>query len=110
MSDPSPHRLDVWERREQFVWPVLPYALLAFSLVPTVTLRVSAHQSPLPELALCGLAALWMLCLYTLVPRSRDRGPVQAVFFTGLIVIMTLMIIRNPWFGFFTWTGYIYAI
>jgi signal transduction histidine kinase len=59
---------------------------------------------------LCALAALWMLCLYTLVPGWRDRGRVPTVFFIGLIAIMTLMIIRNPWFGFFTWTGYIYAI
>ena len=41
---------------------------------------------------------------------ARARGLVQVVFFTGLIAIMTLMIVRNPWFGFFTWTGYIYAV
>ena len=48
--------------------------------------------------------------------RSPRRGPAwaaspltQAVFFTGLIAIMTVMVIRDPWFGFFTFTGYFFV-
>jgi hypothetical protein len=100
MSDPSPYQLDAWPRRERRAVAVLPYAMLAFSAVLTVFIRDSQRESFLLDLALCGLAAAWMLCLYTLVPAWRDRPPVRAVFFTGLIAIMTVPIIRDPWFGF----------
>jgi signal transduction histidine kinase len=110
MNDQAPHRLDVWEHRERSMWAVLPYAMLAFTAVLTVIIRHAARESPFLDLALCGLAAVWMLCLYTLVPAWRDRQAVQAVFFPGLVAIMALMIIRTPWFGYFTWTGYVYAL
>jgi signal transduction histidine kinase len=84
--------------------------MLAFTAVLTVIVRDSARETWLIDLALCGLAAVWMLCLYTLVPAWRDRDPMRAVFFTGLIAIMTVLIIRDPWFGFFTFTGYFFAV
>src|SRR5215831_6194023 len=110
MSDPSPYQLDAWPRRERRAVAVLPYAMLAFSAVLTVFIRDSQRESFLLDLALCGLAAAWMLCLYTFVPAWRDRPPVRTVFFTGLIAIMTVLIIRDPWFGFFTFTAYFFAV
>jgi signal transduction histidine kinase len=89
---------------------VLPYAMLALSAGLTVVLRNSEHQPWLIDMALCGLAATWMLCLYTLVPGWRDRRWARAVFFSGLIAIMTVLVIRDPWFGFFTFTGYFFAL
>jgi hypothetical protein len=99
MSSPSPYQLDAWPRRERRAVAVLPYAMLAFTAVLTVIVRDSARETWLIDLALCGLAAVWMLCLYTLVPAWRDRDPMRAVFFTGLIAIMTVLIIRDPWSG-----------
>jgi signal transduction histidine kinase len=109
MSGPSPYYLDSWERRERRLLAVLPYSMLMLSAGLTVVIRRSAGEAWLLDLALCGLAAVWMLCLYTLVPAWRDRAVVRTVFFTGLIVIMTVLIIRDPWFGFFTFTGYFFA-
>ena len=110
MSSPSPYQLDAWPRRERRAVAVLPYAMLALSAVLTVFIRDSKQESFLLDLALCGLAAVWMLCLYTLVPTWRERPAVRAVFFTGLIAIMTVLVIRDPWFGFFTFTGYFFAV
>src|SRR5262249_6868218 len=99
MSNPEPHHFDVWERRERSAIAALPYAMLAFTAALTLFIRDSAREAWLIDLALCGLAAVWMLCLYTLVPAWRNRDPIRAVFFIGLIAIMTVLIIRNPWFG-----------
>src|SRR5215510_9022929 len=110
MSNPEPHHFDVWKRRERSAIAALPYAMLAFTAALTLFIRDSAREAWLIDLALCGLAAVWMLCLYTLVPAWRDRDPIRAVFFIGLITIMTVLIIRNPWFGFFTFTGYFFAV
>ena len=109
MSNPSPNQLNMWEHREHFAVAVLPYAMLAFTAVLTVVIRNSAHETWLIDLALCGLAAVWMLCLYTLVPAWRDRTVNQTVFFTGLVAIMTVLIIRDPWAGFFTFSAYFFA-
>ena len=110
MSMPAPHHFDLWEHRERRTRAVVPYVMLAFSAALTVFIRDAARQSFLLDLALCGLAAVWMLCLYTLVPAWRERPVGRTVFFTGLIAIMTVLIIRDPWFGFFTFTGYFFAV
>ena len=110
MRTPVDRSLEAWERREQPLLAVLPYVMLAFTAVLTVFVRHAAGESSVIDLTLCGLAAVWMLCLYTLVPAWRQRPAVTAVFFPGLIVIMTAAIIRDPWFGFFTFTGYFYVL
>jgi len=108
MRTPVDRSLEAWERREQPLLAGLPYVMLVFSAVLTVFVRHAARESPVIDLALCGLAAVWMLCLHTLVPAGRQRPAVTAVFFPGLIAIMTALVIRDPWFGFFTFTGYFY--
>jgi signal transduction histidine kinase len=42
-------------------------------------------------------------------PAWRDKPVTQGVFFAGLIAIMTVMVVRDPWFGFFTFTGYFFV-
>jgi signal transduction histidine kinase len=42
-------------------------------------------------------------------PAWRDNPVTQGVFFAGLIAIMTVMVVRDPWFGFFTFTGYFFV-
>jgi signal transduction histidine kinase len=96
-------------RRSPAVTGAVPYTLLAALAVVTVAIRWSAGQSPVIDLALCALAAVWLLWVFTLHPAWRARPPVMAVFFTVLIVIMAVLVVRAPWFGFFTPAGYIYA-
>ncbi|SEG79827.1 Signal transduction histidine kinase [Nonomuraea solani] len=95
--------------RRRHLIGALPYALLAVLAVVSVAIRHAYDQSAAVELALCALAAVWMLCVYTLRPAWRTRPPVMAAFFTVLIAIMAVLVVRAPWFGFFTPAGYIYA-
>ncbi|MEV1245693.1 sensor histidine kinase [Nonomuraea sp. NPDC049750] len=94
-------------------WPlpvtVGPYALLALLAGVTVAIKQSAGASPLIDLVLCALMAAWMLGLFTLRPAWRERVPVMAMFFTVLILLTAILVVRDPWFGFFTPAGYIYA-
>jgi signal transduction histidine kinase len=110
MSGPSTFSAGVWERAERRLTAALPYAMLALSAGLTVVIRKSEHQAWLLDLALCGLAAAWLICLHTLVPGWRDRPSGQAVFFTGMIAIATVLLIRDPWFGFFTFSLYFFAL
>lgn len=86
-----------------------PYVLLAPLAGLTVVVKRSAGASPLVDLVLCALVAAWMLGVFTLRPAWRERVPVMAVFFTVLILLTAILVIRNPWFGFFTPAAYIFA-
>lgn len=101
---------DVWKRREQLAFRVVPYVALAIS---TVLAALSVDDEPwrglLPTLGLAGLAAAWMLWMVTLHPDWMSRPVPRAVFYVGLQVLIFALIIRNPAFGFFAFSGYIYA-
>ena len=63
----------------------------------------------LAVLVLCAADAAWMLWMFTLHPAWRVRPRPMAVFFTGQVLIMFALVIKDPWFGFFTPAGYFYA-
>ncbi len=98
-----------WERRRFPAVTIVPYALLAVLAAFTVVLKHDQPASLRIDLALCALAAAWMLWMVSLHPAWRSRPPVMAVFLAGLIVIMMVLVLRDSWFGFFTAAGYLYA-
>lgn len=102
-------QLDVWERRGRPLFAALPYAMLLLTTVITVATQASAGHSWVPDLVLGAVTASWMWGMHTARPAWRERTPVMVVFFAGLIALMTIMVIRNPWSGFFTFTGYFYV-
>ncbi|MFI5712567.1 sensor histidine kinase [Kribbella sp. NPDC051620] len=97
------------ERRWPGLVTVVPYVLLAVLAVGTVIIKHSEPRSLAIDLGLCALAALWMLGIFTLHPQWRDRTPHMLVFVTGLLIIIGVLIHRDPWFGFFTPAAYFYA-
>ncbi len=97
------------ERRLGPLATVVPYPLLGLLAVFTTVAKHSSGNSLRIDLALCALAAVWMLWMYTLHPAWRQRPAVMAVFLAGLIVITAVLVVRDPWFGFFTPAGYIFA-
>ncbi len=100
---------DAAERRMRPVLYVGPYVLLGVLTAFTVIEKHSHGGSLRVDLGLCVLAAAWMLWMFTLHPAWRVRPRVMAVFFTVFAVIMAILVIRDPWFGFLTPAGYIYA-
>jgi signal transduction histidine kinase len=101
---------DVWKRREALALRVVPFVGLAISTA--LTLLVDDF-GPLPGMAatlcLAGLAAAWVLCMATLRP-ARVRRPLRAaVYYVGLQILIVVLVVRNPLFAFFGFTGYIHA-
>jgi signal transduction histidine kinase len=111
MSEPMPfsRQRDAREQRLLPVVTVAPYVLLAVLVTFTVIYKRSAGGSLLIDLVLCAAAAAWMLWLFTLHPAWRVRPRVMVVFFTGFIVLMAVLVVRDPWFGFLVPAGYLYA-
>ncbi len=100
---------DAAERAMRPVLMVGPYVLLGVLTAFTVTEKHSHGGSLRIDLGLCALAAVWMLWMFTLHPAWRVRPRVMAVFFTVFVAIMAILVIRDPWFGFLTPAGYVYA-
>ncbi|MFI6904579.1 sensor histidine kinase [Nonomuraea sp. NPDC050394] len=88
---------------------VVPYALLALLVAILLIVEDWADGSLLVDLGLCGLAAAWMLGMFTLRPGWRNRPRIMAVFVAGVLVITAVLVARHPAFGLFTPAAYIYS-
>jgi signal transduction histidine kinase len=100
---------ELWGRRTLPMLTVVPYALLMILAAVTVVEKRGTGGSLLIDLALCATAAAWMLWMITLHPAWRERTGLMAVFLAGLVAIMAILVVRDPWFGFFSAAGYFYA-
>ncbi|TYB57660.1 sensor histidine kinase [Nonomuraea sp. PA05] len=88
---------------------VVPYALLALLVAILLVVEDRVDGSLLIDLGLCGLAAAWMLGMFTLRPGRRDRPRMMGVFVAGLLAITAVLVARQPAFGLFTPAAYIYS-
>lgn len=102
--------LEFWERLELPFLSAIPYVLLVVALAIDMASRSGFTGQALIDLALAAGALATMLAMGNGVGR-RDPCPtaVSAVAFLALVGIMAAMVIRAPLFGFFAWTGYIWA-
>jgi signal transduction histidine kinase len=102
-------RLEAWERREQPLISLVPWLGLVLSVVLAATLDSGSARALLVDLSLAVLAAVWMLWFFTLHPAWTERPPVLALSVAGLLLLMAVMVLRNPIFGIYTWTGYVFV-
>lgn len=111
MTTPSSNtQLEAWERHEGPVMAVVPYGMLAISVVLTVIIEGWAGTSLLITLALSGLTAAWMLWMVTLHPAWTKRLVPMVIYFVGLVALMAVLVLRAPWFGIFAWAGYLQVV
>ncbi|TCC11795.1 sensor histidine kinase [Kribbella soli] len=95
------------------VWPlrvtVVPYVLLACLAAVTIPIKRDQPQSLAVDLVLCALIALWTLGMFTLRPARRTDVRAMAIFVTGFVILLAVLVVRDPWFGFLTPAGYFYT-
>jgi hypothetical protein len=110
MSTRAPDsRLDAWERRERPMVALVPWLGLVLSVVCVAAIDSGSARALLVDLALAVLAAAWMLWFFTLHPAWKDRPPLLTLSVAGLLVLMAVMVLRNPIFGIYSWTGYVFV-
>jgi signal transduction histidine kinase len=104
-------RLDGWERRLERVVDVVPYVALVMSTVLAVLVAPLFPGPPLVvTLALAALAGAWMLWHTTLHPAWAERRGRMAVYFAGLVAFIAALVLSNPLYGFFAFSGYLHAV
>ena len=101
-------RLQFWEERERRSLHVLPYVLLVVAVALDIASRGGLTDQALIDVAIAAASLVWMIAI-ELVQR-RDGGPaVQAAMFAVLIALSAALVIRQPVYGFYSFTGYIWA-
>ncbi|MFC7533646.1 sensor histidine kinase [Actinoplanes sp. GCM10030250] len=89
----------------------LTYGTLAGSLVLALATRnTDLPTRPLPVvLGLTAATALWLLWWITLHPSWDRRRGLMAIFLTGQLVLSGLLVWCSPFYGVFSWTGYLFT-
>ncbi|GAA1295396.1 sensor histidine kinase [Saccharothrix xinjiangensis] len=101
---------DRWERKETAVLEVLPYPLLAVSVLFTLLQPLWGAQVHLPAaLGLSTALTAWVLWFHTLHPESHRDGPLMGLYYAGLVAMTACLVLLTPWFGFFAFIGYVHA-
>jgi signal transduction histidine kinase len=101
----SRYRLDTWRQGAPVRATIAQFVVLSALTPSTLSGRWGSVQA---NLLLCLAAAAWSLI--ALHPGLRKRPPVMAVFVAGVIAITMVLVIRDPWFGFYAYAGYAYSI
>ncbi|MFG1810106.1 sensor histidine kinase [Streptomyces sp. NPDC049040] len=86
----------------------VPFAMLAVLIVVTAVARRGEGGSLLVDLGLCAAVSLWM-AWFVRHPSWWDLARPAGVFFAGLVVLVGVLVVRDPWFGLFTPACYFYA-
>jgi signal transduction histidine kinase len=108
--------LEFWERREFPVLRLLPYPLLVLCVVFDVATRHGLTGPMLVDLGLAAVAATVMLTIdrvdrriaWTDTEPGIDTGP-AVILFLVIVGLSATLVIRQPLYGFYTWTGYFWA-
>ena len=99
-----------WDRVNEALVDSCGYLLLA---VATVLGVIGGDGDPawrLTTLAIAAAAAAWIYVMYTRLPRPKKEQRVRiAVFFVGLLVFASVLLLRQPVFFIFMISGFFYA-
>jgi len=108
--------LEFWERREAPFLRVLPYVLLLLCTAFDVATRHGFGAGMRVDLALVAAAGLVMTAMDRIDRRVSWTEPQAAVgpvtgtaVFAVLLGLSAALVIRQPLYGFYTWTGYFWA-
>jgi hypothetical protein len=88
---------------------LLPFAMLALSAGLAFSVNGGSNGKLIAEAGLTAAAASWMVMILALRRSWEQRPWLGVALLAGLIALMAALVIVNPTFGFFTWTGYIWT-
>jgi signal transduction histidine kinase len=101
--------LESLERRYDSIMRVVPYLVLATPLVPYVLSQSPSTGAVGITAGIAVAAAVWITWFTTLHPGWADRRWLMGLYFVGLLAFIAALTARSPWYGFFTWLGFVSA-
>ncbi|MFE9422304.1 sensor histidine kinase [Kitasatospora sp. NPDC006697] len=101
-------RPDTRETRLARIQSYVPYLGLVLSAI--LSLALGPGSGPgfrTAVLGLSALAALWQWLMAVEAGESERQRAKAVAFYTGLLVLIALLVVVSPFFGFFAFTGYL---
>jgi signal transduction histidine kinase len=103
----APTNSERWVKR---LTDTVGYATLLASTILAVIANAKGGEELIGTLLVAGLGALWVFGLYTRAPEPRAAHRLRmAVFFVGLLVFASALMLRDPRFFIFMISGFFYA-
>ena len=88
----------------------VPYATLTISTAVALAQPDQSWSHRLGTLALVAVTASWVYVMYTMrADRCREQPAFAAVYFTGMLLLATVLMVWEPLFFIFTITGFFHA-
>ena len=84
--------------------------MLAFCVLVSFSLDTTTRPVLIGGLVISAVSAAWILWMFTLHPRWRQRPRVMTVFITVLTVLGALLILDNTIYGLYTFTIFLFVI
>lgn len=97
------------DKRDEAIYRYIPYFGLVVSVLLTLLVWPGTNGYTYIVLGLSALSAAWMHFMSTPYEGSEDRPLRAVVYYAGLIVLIGILIVLSPFFGFFGFTGYLHA-
>jgi signal transduction histidine kinase len=96
--------------RELRLLMLLPQLMLVIATALSVGIIDSASTAKVAaELGLAVLASASMALIWVLRPRWETQRPLMVGIYSVLLGLMLALVLLDPLFGFYTWTGYIWG-
>lgn len=99
----------ITDDREVRLFLRLPFVMLVVATALAAGVDGSKSAKLLPDLGLAVAAFVWMGLMY----RRRSRWPehpwLNCAWFAVLLALMAALVLHDGLFGFFSWTGYVWA-
>lgn len=97
------------EERELRLLLGLPFIMLVIAAGLSAAVDHGSSRKVLEDVGLAAASGAWMLVLFAQRFRWRERRRLLGIELAVLVGLMAALVLRNPLFGFFTWTGYIWG-
>ena len=101
--------LESLERRYESILRWVPYLVLAVPLLPYALTQGPTAGAVGITIGVAVAAGAWITWFTLLHPGWEERRWVMRLYCAGLLAFIAALTARSPWYGFFTWLGFLSA-
>jgi signal transduction histidine kinase len=101
--------LESLERRYEAIMQWVPYLVLAVPLFPYALTQGPTAGAVGITTGVAVAAGAWITWFTVLHPGWAERRWLMRLYCAGLLAFIAALTARSPWYGFFTWLGFLSA-
>jgi len=101
--------LESLERRYEAIMQWVPYLVLAVPLLPYALTQGPTAGAAGITAGVAVAAGAWITWFTVLHPGWAERRWLMRLYCAGLLAFIAALTARSPWYGFFTWLGFLSA-